>query len=94
MRAPLTNVGSAFILFIFILITTVVVALLTTTFLVALFATPLLAIIAALLAAALVPDGVRHHVQSLDWSHRIVACDDQLATYRTFFGSFVSNDDA
>jgi hypothetical protein len=54
----------------------------------------LITVITTLRVAALVPNGVRHHVQSLDRSNRIVARDDQLATYRTFFGGLVSDDDA
>jgi len=79
---------------IFLVLTTVVGSSLATTFRMAFVATTLPAIIAALLAAALVPDGVSHHVQSFDWSNRVVARDDQLTAYRTFFGGFVSNDNA
>ncbi len=53
-----------------------------------------IAVIATLRVAALIPNGVRQHVQSLDWSDRIVARNDQLATYRAFFGGLVSHDDA
>ena len=76
---------------IFIVITTVVVARFAT-LLYGAFATPLIAIVTALLAAAIVPDGVSQHLQNLDRSIRVVAGDDQLTASGTFFGGFVSND--
>jgi hypothetical protein len=86
-------VGSAFILIIIIVVATIVEALPTTIFIVVFFATSLSAILTTLLGAALTPDGVSHYVESFDWGNRVVARDDQLTTFRTFFGCFVSDDD-
>ena len=67
---------------------------LTTTLRMVLGATALLAIIAALFAATLIPNGVSRHIKSLYWSNRVVAHDDQLATYRIFFSGFVPDHNA
>jgi hypothetical protein len=93
---PTNYVDSVFIPihFVFVVITTAVLAILTTAVLMTLFATPLLAILATLLAAAVVPNRVSHHVQGFDGGARIVALDDKFATSRTLFRGLVANDDA
>ena len=47
-------------------------------------ATALVSIV--VLAAALIPDGVRHDIERLDWCVWIVARDYQLRRYRAFLG--------
>ena len=54
---------------------------------------PFLAIIAVLLAAAVVPDRVRHDVEGYDGVVRVVAGDDEFATSRAFFRGLVADQD-
>jgi len=87
-----SSAGSASMRFIFIAATgetfaTRAVALM-------LLAMPLFAILTTVFTSALIPNRVCHHVESLDWSGRVVACDDQFAESRYPFGGMISNDDA
>src|SRR5271163_4145198 len=52
------------------------------------------AFVAVLLAAALIPDRVGHHVQRLHRRHWVVAGDDQLARDGAFLSRFVADYEA
>jgi hypothetical protein len=62
----------AVLIVVFVVLTTVV-ARVAAAFGVALFTAALLAVVAMLRTTTLVPDGVGHHIQRLDWRNRIVA---------------------
>ena len=79
---------------VFIVIITTGVALFATLLVMTLFATALVAIVTALLTAAIVPDRVSQDLQYLDRSMGVVALDHQLTAPGTFFGCFVTNNNA
>ena|SRR6476619_2604581 len=78
----------------FIIVITTVVALFATLLVMTLFATSLVAIVTALLTAAIVPDRVSQDLQYLDWSLGVIALYHQLTAPGTFFGCFVTNNNA
>ena len=78
---------------VFLFIAAIIHALPAGTIVVVTVATAFPAILAVLPAAAVVPDRVGQHVHGYDRIDRIVAGDDQLATFRAFLGGLVADQD-
>lgn len=89
--------GSVFVLLlrlVTLIITAVVITLCRATVGMVLFATSVATRLTALLAGAVAPNRVGHHVQNLDGSNWIITGDDQFTAPWAFFSCLVANDDA